>query len=138
MRAFLAGQQAHAYAATGDRGNAWRFIREAEVAMEKAEAKAKAFGSYDPAALTYHTAEVRYSLGDKKGALRSMEASARLCCSHYRRTRVRRGALLAERQLELGHLEAACATWDRVLDDYPLVQSGRVDQRVAELTSSPS
>ncbi|MFI8432904.1 hypothetical protein ACIGJO_04050 [Streptomyces sp. NPDC079020] len=38
---------------------------------------------------------------------------------------------MAERQLELGHLEAACATWERVLDDYPLVRSGRADQRVA-------
>lgn len=49
--------------------------------------------------------------------------------SGQRRSRVRGRALLAERQLSIGHLEAACATWNSALDEYPLVQSGRADQR---------
>nr|WP_234356781.1 hypothetical protein [Streptomyces sp. NBRC 110028] len=58
-----------------------------------------------------------------------MQADA-LRAGVYRRGRVRQGATLAERQLHIGHLEAACSTWHQVLDDFPLVQSGRADQRV--------
>ncbi|MCQ4044988.1 tetratricopeptide repeat protein [Streptantibioticus rubrisoli] len=130
MRAFLAGQQAHAAAQIGDRSNALAYLRQAEAAMDKAESREKAFGSYDPAALNYHTSQVRYELGDVHGAVEAMQQSDRLRYAVYRRTRVKERALLAERQLVIGHLEAACATWNLVLDDYPLVQSGRADQRV--------
>ncbi|WP_338932663.1 tetratricopeptide repeat protein [Streptomyces netropsis] len=133
MRAFLAGQQAHAYAATGHRAHALQHIREAEVAMEKAESRARVFGSYDPSALAYHIAQVQFGLGDLAGSVENMAESSKLRHGVYRRTRVRYDAMLAERQLQLGHLEAACATWDRVLDDYPLVQSGRADDRVATM-----
>ncbi len=130
MRAFLAGQQAHSYAATGDRHNALTFIREAEVALDRAESRAKAFGSYAPSSLAYHVSQVRYALGDKRGAVESLKESDQLRHSHYRRSSVRYNSLLAERQLELGHLEEACATWDKVLDDYPLVQSGSADEKI--------
>lgn len=133
MRAFLAGQQAHSYAATGDRHNALTFIKEAEVAMDRAESRAKAFGSYAPSSLAYHVSQVRYALGDKTGAVESLKESDRLRNSHYRRSSVRYNALLAERQLELGHLEEACLTFDKVLDDYPLVQSGSADDKVRNL-----
>lgn len=133
MRAFLAGQQAHASAQTGDRKNALMYLREAEVAMDKAESQQRAFGSYDPAALNYHTSQVRYELGDVRGAVEAMQESDRLRYSIYRRTRVKERSLLAERQFALGHLEASCATWHMALDDYPLVQSGRADQRVGEM-----
>jgi tetratricopeptide (TPR) repeat protein len=136
MRAFLAGQQAHAYAASGHRATALQYIREAEVAMDKAESRAKTFGSYDPSSLAYHVAQVQYGLGDLAGSVKNMEESSRLRHDVYRRTRVRYDAMMAERQLELGHLEVACVTWDRVLDDYPLVQSGRADQRVAAMKAS--
>ncbi|MCX5050976.1 tol-pal system YbgF family protein [Streptomyces sp. NBC_00474] len=133
MRAFLAGQQAHSYAASGDRTNALAFIKEAEVAMDRAESRAKAFGSYAPSSLAYHISQVRYALGDKPGAVESLKESDRLRHSHYRRSSVRYNALLAERQLELGHLEEACLTFDKVLDDYPLVQSGSADEKVRNL-----
>jgi hypothetical protein len=130
MRAFLVGQQAHAAAQTGDRTSALRHIREAEAAMDRAESRGKAFGSYDPAALNYHISQVRYELGDVRGAVEAMQEADRLRHSVYRRTRVHRRGTLAERQLEIGHLEAACATWHQALDDYPMVQSGRADDRV--------
>ncbi|MER6517970.1 tetratricopeptide repeat protein [Streptomyces sp. NPDC001553] len=133
MRAFLAGQQAHAAAQTGDRATALLRIKEAEQAMEKAESQAKAFGSYDPSSLNYHVAQVKYELGDKVGAITSLEESDRSRESVYRRTRVRYNALLAERKAEVGRLEEACADWARVLDDYPLVQSGRCDDRIREM-----
>ncbi|MFJ4971991.1 tetratricopeptide repeat protein [Streptomyces sp. NPDC088755] len=130
MLAFLAGQQAHASAQTGDRTRALRYIREAETAMDRAESRGKAFGSYDPASLNYHISQVRYELGDVSGAIEAMQQSDKVRYSVYRRARVRHRAMLAERQLEVGHLEAACDTWHQALDEYPMVQSGRADDRV--------
>ncbi|GGU88662.1 hypothetical protein GCM10010211_63920 [Streptomyces albospinus] len=130
MRAFLAGQQAHAYAQIGGSNSALTYLREAEVAMDKAESRGKAFGSYDPSALNYHISQVRYELGDVPGSIKAMQESDRVRYSVYRRARVRHRATLAERLLEVGHLEAACATWHLALDDYPLIQSGRADQRM--------
>ncbi|MBW1596593.1 tetratricopeptide repeat protein [Streptomyces sp. JJ38] len=133
MRAFLAGQQAHSAAQIGERSKALSFLREAEMAMDKAESREKAFGSYDPAALNYHTSQVRFEMGDMNGAVAAMQESDRLRYDVYRRTRVKERTLLAERQLAIGHLEAACTTWHSALDDYPLVQSGRADQRMREM-----
>ncbi|MVO86497.1 transcriptional regulator [Streptomyces sp. p1417] len=129
MVAFLAGQQAHAAARNGDRGTALAKIGEAERAMERAESKAKAFGSYDPSSLAYHVAQVRYELGDKEAAIDLLEESDRLRHSVYRRGRVRHLGLLAERKLEVGRLEEACGHWRQMLDEYPHVQSGRCDDR---------
>ncbi|CAM5679824.1 MULTISPECIES: hypothetical protein [Streptomyces] len=135
MRAFLAGQQAHAAAQTGDRAGALSHIREAEVAMEKAESRAQTFRSYDPASLQYHVSQVRYELGDRAGAVKALEESDRVRLSVFRRSRVHRRGLLAERQLQLGHLEAACHTWNLALDDYPLVKSGRADDRMRRMAA---
>ncbi|GAA2407457.1 hypothetical protein GCM10010433_02620 [Streptomyces pulveraceus] len=133
MRAFLVGQQAHAAAQIGDRRSALMFLQEAEVAMARAESRGKAFGSYAPASLSYHTSQVRYEMGDVHGAVAAMQESDRLRQSVYRRTRVKERAILAERQLAVGHLEAACRTWGLALDDYPLVDSGRIDKRMTDM-----
>lgn len=133
MRAFLTGQQAHAAAQLGERDTALRFMKETEKAMDVAESKAKAFGSYDPSSLMYHLAQVRHELGDDAGAVESMQESNRLRHSVYRRAKVRHLGLTAERQLAVGHLEAACETWSLALDDYPVVQSGRCDERMREM-----
>ncbi|MCP9988108.1 tetratricopeptide repeat protein [Streptomyces sudanensis] len=136
MRAFLAGQQAHAAAQTGDRRGAWAMLREAEVAMEKAEAKAKAHGSYDPASLSYHVSQVSYELGDREGAIRALEQSEKVRPTVYRRARVRHRSMLAEWKLEAGRLEEAVQTWHLALDDYPHVQSGRTDDRFRAMLSA--
>ncbi|MGW6389531.1 tetratricopeptide repeat protein [Streptomyces sp. NPDC055103] len=136
MVAFLAGQQAHATAQTGDPVGALLRLKEAERSMDRAESRAKAFGSYDPSALNYHVGQVRYELGDVAGSIESLELADRLREPVYRRTRVRYNAMLAERKLEVGRLEEACADWGRVLDDYPHVQSGRCDDRVATMLSA--
>lgn len=133
MRAFLAGQQAHAAAQMGERANALHHLHEADAALEKAEGREKTFGSYDPAALQYHISRVRFELGDVRGAVEALQQSDKLRHSIYRRTRVHRRALTAELQLSIGHLEMACATWHTALDDFPFVQSGRADQRVREM-----
>ncbi|MEV6804352.1 tetratricopeptide repeat protein [Streptomyces sp. NPDC051132] len=133
MLAFLTGQQAHAAAQQGDRTAALRYIREAEAAMDRAESRGKPLGSYDPAALNYHIAQVRYGLGDVHGSIEALQESNRVRFSVYRRGNVRMRALLAERQLQVGRLEEALTTWHAALDDYPLVHSGRADERMASM-----
>ncbi|OKJ16247.1 transcriptional regulator [Kitasatospora sp. CB01950] len=130
MRAFLAGQQAHSAAVSGDTNTALRHLADAERAMDVAESESRAFGSYDPSSLNYHVAQVRYAIKDVSGSVAAMLESDRLRYSVYQRGRVRHRATLAERQLQLGHLEEACRTWHLALDDYPKVQSGRADDRV--------
>jgi hypothetical protein len=110
-------------------------MKEAEKAMEVAESQAKAFGSYDPSALMYHLGQVQHELGDNVGAVSSLKESNKLRHSIYRSTLVRHLGLTAERQLDIGHLEEAMGTWSLALDDYPLVQSGRCDQRMREMVS---
>ncbi|MFH8368158.1 tetratricopeptide repeat protein [Streptomyces sp. NPDC018031] len=134
MRAFLSGQQAHAYALAGERANALNSIKEAERAVNQAESQFGTFGGFTSATLAYATSEVRYALGDAKGSVASLQAHFPLRdSSDSRRSEIRFGAMLAERQLELGHLEAACHKWNKILDDYPAIHSGRVDQHVATI-----
>ncbi|MGW8327334.1 tetratricopeptide repeat protein [Streptomyces sp. NPDC055897] len=133
MRAFLAGQQAHAAAQVGNRHAALSYLRDAEVAMDKAESRATTFASYNPSSLTYHIGQVRYELGDVKGSISALEQSDKLRHHTFRRNRVRYLSMMAERQLDLGHLEAACSTWGQVVEIYPHVESGQCDQRVATL-----
>ncbi|WP_407110376.1 hypothetical protein ACE1N8_13035 [Streptomyces sp. DSM 116494] len=47
MRAFLADQPTHPAAEAGDRSGALRYIRKAEAAMDRAESREKASGSYE-------------------------------------------------------------------------------------------
>ncbi|MFD9472132.1 tetratricopeptide repeat protein [Streptomyces goshikiensis] len=135
MRAFLAGQQAHAAAQQGNKRMALQRIREAETAMEKAESQSKTFGSYNPSSLAYHVGQVRYQLGDLVGSVESLKESNRLRPSTFRRTSIRYLSMLAERQLEVGHLESACETWGSVLEIYPLVQSGQCDRSITAMHS---
>ncbi|MFD0269067.1 tol-pal system YbgF family protein [Streptomyces sp. NPDC127106] len=135
MRAFLTGQQAHAAAQEGNGRMALQRMKEAEVAMDKAESQYRTFGSYNPSSLAYHVGQVRYELGDVPGSIESLEESDRLRPGTFRRTSIRYLSLLAERQLEVGHLEVACETWGRVLEMYPLVQSGQCDRSITAMHS---
>ncbi|MBN3929386.1 tetratricopeptide repeat protein [Streptomyces verrucosisporus] len=135
MRAFLTGQQAYAAAQTGDRRTALAHLKDAETAMEKTESPAGLSGRYDPAALADHTSQVRYELGDISGAVKAKAESNELRQPTQRRSRVRNLAIAAERQMRLGHLEEASATWHSALDEYPHVQSGRVDARIRTMAS---
>ncbi|MFD5200908.1 tetratricopeptide repeat protein [Streptomyces sp. NPDC058375] len=134
MRAFLAGQQAHASAQTGDRSSSLMYLREAEVAVEKAESRSKTFGSYNSSTLAYHISQVRFELGDIPGSVESLQAHFRLRdSSDSRRSAIRFSFMLAERQLGIGHLEAACETWEKALEEVPTIHSGRVDEQVAKI-----
>ncbi|BBA95738.1 putative regulatory protein [Actinacidiphila reveromycinica] len=138
MAAFMSGQQAHSYAVAGERHNALNSIRRTEVSMSRAESQSRTFGGYSPATLAYHTAQVRYALGDVAGSVESLQLHFRLRepANESHRSGMRFTSMLAKRQLALGHLDAACATWNEVLDDYPSIQSGRVDEHLREMARS--
>ncbi|WP_435135942.1 transcriptional regulator [Actinacidiphila sp. bgisy144] len=135
MAAFMSGQQAHSYADAGERHNALSSIRKTEVSMSRADSQARTFGGYSAATLAYHTAQVRYELGDVAGSVESLQLHFRLRepTNESHRSGMRFTSMLAERQLALGHLDEACATWHEVLDDYPSIQSGQVDKHVREM-----
>ncbi|MFE2292745.1 tetratricopeptide repeat protein [Streptomyces sp. NPDC059452] len=136
MRAFMAGQQAHAYALAGEKKNALTSLRAAERAVNQAESQLGTFGGFSSATLAYSTAEVRHILGDTKGSIESLHDHFRLRDStDMQRSKLTFSSLLAERQLEIGHLEAACSTWTSVLDDYPAIHSGRIDGQVKKIPS---
>ncbi len=138
MRAFLAGQQAHAYAVQRDRRSAHRLLTEATTQLEKAESQTKTFGGYAPATLAYHESQVRNELGDTKGSVASLQRHFRLRDRNNdsKRSGIRFTSMLAERQLSVGNLESACEHWTKALEQYPTVKSGRVDRNMETMYRS--
>ncbi|MEV7283417.1 transcriptional regulator [Streptomyces sp. NPDC093252] len=136
MRAFLTGQQAHAYALAGEKVNAFNSLREAERAVNQAESRPETFGGFNSATLAYITAQVRNALGDTKGSIESLNEHFPLRDSTDKQlTKLLFSSFLAERQLKIGHLEAACTTWNSILDEYPAIHSGRIDAQLAKVPS---
>ncbi|MFI1017551.1 tetratricopeptide repeat protein [Streptomyces sp. NPDC020965] len=134
MRAFMIGQQAYSFAVAGNRKDALRSIRETEKAIDIAESGTGTFGGFSPATLAYATSEVRYWAGDVAGSVESLKLHFSLRDSTDSRvSELRFGSKLAEQQLRLGHLEAACSTWSRVLDNRAGVASGAVDRHIASI-----
>ncbi|MGW1148436.1 tetratricopeptide repeat protein [Streptomyces sp. NPDC002454] len=128
MVAFFAGQQAHAHALAGEHANALHSLGQTEKALDRAESPAGSFGGFNAATLAYATAQVRYAMGDVVGSVASLEQHFPLRDSTDSQVSfLRFKSLLAERQLEIGHLEAACATWQEVFDGRPAMHSDRVD-----------
>lgn len=128
LHAFLAGQQAASAAMTGDRGTAFSRLAETETALSKADSRKDAVGGYDLSAYLFHTSAVLYHLGDLPGSIKAMQDCLRAQPEQERQGRVHANGLLAQRQCELGHLDAACATWTAFLGDYEQVSSARGDE----------
>jgi hypothetical protein len=128
LHAFLAGQQAASAAQTGDRAQAFNRLAETEAALSKADSRKDAVGGYDTSAFLFHTSAVLHHLGDLPGSVKAMQDCLRTQPPQERQGRVHANGLLAQRQLELGHLDAACATWALFLDDYEQVSSSRGDE----------
>ncbi|MDT0307416.1 hypothetical protein RM780_10620 [Streptomyces sp. DSM 44917] len=130
LRAFLAGQQAGATAMAGDRRRAFVRLREAERALSRAESDAappSAVGGYDRCAYQFHLSSVLYETGDLPGSIDALQQSIRVQPPGERQSRMHAHAVLAGRQFELGHLDAACASWQHFLDDYQYVSTARGD-----------
>ncbi|MFJ9855761.1 hypothetical protein [Streptomyces sp. NPDC101150] len=131
--AFLRGQQAHACAMVGDRRQAFTRLRETETALAKADNRRDAVGGYDEAAYHFHEAHVMWCLKDGEGSINALRRSNRSRSPQERQGRVHCLGVMAQRQLAMRHIEAACATWGEFLDDYQMVSSARGDEHLANL-----
>ncbi|MFJ6722340.1 hypothetical protein [Streptomyces sp. NPDC091259] len=131
--AFLRGQQAHGAAMVGDRRQAFTRLRETEDALSRADGRNDSIGGYDRAAYEFHVSHVLAELGDLPGSIQAMQRSNRARPANERQGRVHANGVLAARQWKLGHIEAACATWDTFLDDYAALSSARGDEHFAVL-----
>ncbi|WP_405481036.1 tetratricopeptide repeat protein [Streptomyces sp. NBC_00009] len=125
--AFLRGQQAHSASMVGFRHEAHARLKEAEDALSKADNRRDAIGGYDQTAYLFHVSHVLYEEKDFKGSIRALKQSIRLQPQQEHQGRVHAYAVLAQRQLRLGHLDAACESWSRFLDEYEHVSSNRGD-----------
>ncbi|MFI6156405.1 hypothetical protein ACIBCA_27380 [Kitasatospora sp. NPDC051170] len=134
LRAFLTGQQAHGAAMVKDRRQAFARLAETETALSRAEGRNDAVGGYDQTAYHFHVSHVLYELGDLPGAIKELQLSNRTRPANEKQGRVHGNGLLARRQMERGHLDAACATWDTFLDDYLTISSVRGDEHFQALT----
>ncbi|WTO36996.1 hypothetical protein OG399_22695 [Streptomyces achromogenes] len=126
--AFLRGQQAHGAALVGDRRQAFTRLKETEAALSKADNRRDAIGGYDQAAYFFHQSAVLHALGDVPGSITAMQASNRVRPPKEKQGNAHANGLLAQRQFEVGHIEAACATWHAFLDDYATLSSSRADE----------
>jgi tetratricopeptide (TPR) repeat protein len=102
-------------------------LNEAEDALSKADDQRDAIGGYDRTAFLFHVSHVLYEEKDVAGSVKALKQSIRLQPEQERQGRVHAYALLAQRQLRLGHLDAACESWSRFLDEYEHVSSHRGD-----------
>ncbi|MER5727468.1 hypothetical protein ABT084_03750 [Streptomyces sp. NPDC002138] len=126
--AFLRGQQAHGAAMVGDKRQAFARLREAEEALGRADDRRENIGGYDRTAYLFHVAHVQNETKDVPGSVRTLRESIRVQPANERQGRLHAYGLLAQRQLSIGHVEAACESWGRFLDDYEALSSARGDE----------
>ncbi len=131
--AFLRGQQAHAASMVGDRRQAHTRLREAETALAKADNRRDAIGGYDQTAYLFHVSHVLLEENDLPGSIAALRQSIKVQPANERQGRVHAYALLAQRQLRYGHVEASCESWGRFLDEYEHVSSVRGDDHFATM-----
>jgi hypothetical protein len=115
-------------ALVGDQGLAFTRLAETEVALSKADNSRDAVGGYDHAAYQFHVSSVLYALGDVTGSMAAMKASNHARPPVEKQGNAHANGLLAQRQLGVGHLEAACSTWHEFLDDYAALSYARADE----------
>lgn len=136
LTAFLRGQQAHGAALVKDQRLAFTRLQETEAALSKADGRNDAVGGYDWAAYHFHVSSVLYALGDLPGSIQAMRQSNRTRPVNERQGRLHANGVLAARQWELGHIEAATATWGEFLDDYTALSTSRGDEHFDKLRAS--
>ncbi|MFF7159340.1 hypothetical protein [Streptomyces sp. NPDC008139] len=119
LQAFLAGQQAQGVALVNDRRLAFSRLAETQAALSKADNRRDAIGGHDQAAYFFHVSSVLHAPGDVAGSIEAMQDSNRVRPPVEKQGRAHANGLLAQRRLEVGHLEASCATWSKFLDELP-------------------
>ncbi|MGW5676010.1 hypothetical protein ACWEV4_13175 [Streptomyces sp. NPDC003860] len=128
LRAFLRGQQAHTASMVGDHRRARRLLAATESALLKADDRRESIGGYDRAARSFHVAHVLHEGKDLPGSISALQQAIRAQPAHERQVRAHFHAVLAQRQLEHGHVDAACDAWTRFPSDYEHLSSARGDE----------
>lgn len=131
--AFFRGQQAAAAAMTGDGRAARARLRETETALSRADDRQDAVGGYDQAAFHFHEGHVRWHLGDRSGSIASLRRANAGRSPLEREGRLHCLGVIAERQIRMRHVEAACETWGIFLDEYRSISSARGDEHMKTL-----
>ncbi|MEB8337347.1 hypothetical protein [Streptomyces endophyticus] len=134
--AFLRGQQAHSASMVGLKQQAHARLKEAEDALSRADNRRDSIGGYDKTAYLFHVSHVLYEEADFAGSVKALKQSIRLQPKQERQGRVHSYALLAQRQLRIGHLDAACESWSRFLDEYEHVSSNRGDDHFRTMSTA--
>jgi len=125
VRAFLLGQVAVATASVGDRRRTTATLQAAERALAEAADRSSVMGAYHHGSLVYQRAAAIAGLGDKAGAIKALRESIRLRPEGEYRALAITQARIAELSLDGGRIDDAVAAWNRFLDIYPTVRSGR-------------
>ncbi|WP_405496369.1 Tat pathway signal protein [Streptomyces sp. NBC_00096] len=141
-RALLGVVHARALALAGRRKDARVALQQAEGDLTQADgadapARVTFFGE---AALAHETAAALRDMGDLPAAEAQFRHSVRTRALPYSRTHAVTLGYLGAVQAQQGHVDAACATWNRALDVVSAgVQSGRVYDTVVQMrrTLSP-
>ncbi|MER5885145.1 hypothetical protein ABT160_15060 [Streptomyces sp. NPDC001941] len=128
LRAFLTGQQAHAASMVGDHRRARGLLAATESALMRADNRRESIGGYDHAAYSFHVSHVLHEGKDLPGSISALQQALRVQPPHERQGRVHFNAVLAQRQMEHGHVDAACESWSRFLADYEHISSSRGDE----------
>jgi tetratricopeptide (TPR) repeat protein len=136
VHAFLLGQLAVAHAADGNGHDAIAALAAAEKHLSHADGYTPGVAAYHASSLAHQQAATTACLGDRRNAIKALETSIRHRPAEERRSRAITLARLAELQLAEGHLEQACHTWRRFLDDYPHLASRRADTAMKTLRAS--
>lgn len=130
-RASVLSQVAIALAATGERAQALREIRRAELLVAREDAvqaprEAGAAHEYHYGVFVFDRAVLLTHLGDWEGAVENLRESLQYWSLTERRSRAIVLSRLAELQLRQGYLEQAAASWHSFLDYYPSLNSRRL------------
>ena len=133
--AFIAGQQAVAAAGNGDGRGARAHLARTSRLLDRAATPPAGSSCYGWAAYSHQEAEVLAATGDVPGAVSALARSIGHRPPTERRAKAVTTARMAQLLLSEGHLDRACAAWQSVLDDYPLLDSGRVDTAVSAIRS---
>ncbi|MEU2395957.1 hypothetical protein [Streptomyces sp. NPDC007369] len=131
--AFLRGQQAAAASMTGDRRTALARLRETESALSRADDRRDAVGGYDQAAFHFHEAHVMWWLGDREGSVNALRRSNHARSPQERQGRLHALGVIADRQMQMRHIEAATQTWTEFLDLHATLSSTRGDEHLKTL-----
>ena len=123
--AALAGQLAVASAANGLHREAAVHLRRAERLLDGGGSAEEPDGAYHRSALCHQASEVLAAAGDRRAAIDVLGSSIRQRPGGERRSRAVTVARLAHLQLDVGHLEAACASVRQLCEDVPYLHSAR-------------